>query len=69
MAATDPYTIDIYGIPHTVLLDEEEAQRRGLKPQRKVAAPENTAAVPQNKATIPAAKRPRKSEPETGTDA
>lgn len=71
-ADTDEYTIDIYGIAHTVLLNEDDAKRRGLARRRKTVVPENTAAVPENKAAAPAATKrsaTRKTEPETVPDA
>lgn len=53
---TKPYTVEIFGIPHTVLLSDEEAEKRGLtappdvKPVRKGRVPENKAATPNAKA-------------------
>lgn len=38
------------GIPLTVLLDEETAKRRGLKPLDRNAAPKTSAKTPANKA-------------------
>lgn len=37
------YEIDVAGLPHTVLLTEEDARDRGLKPVTKVAAVETKA--------------------------
>lgn len=35
------YTVTIAGLDHTMLLDEDEAERRGAKPSTKSAAPAN----------------------------
>ncbi len=48
------YTIDITGLPHTVLLDDAEAKRLGAKPVSRVevkqaSAPANKARTVQNK--------------------
>lgn len=48
------YTVDIGGVPHTVLLDEAEAERLGAKPVRIKQAPEpvnKAAQAPKNKAS------------------
>jgi hypothetical protein len=42
------YTIDIAGLPHTVLLDDAEAKRIGAKPVQRVEAKQ--APAPANKA-------------------
>ena len=44
------------GIPTTVLLSDEDAKARGLKPAAKAKAPENKKAAPANKATAAATK-------------
>lgn len=45
MTELKEYTVHIAGLPHTVQLDDAEAERRGLSPVEAKAAP-----VPQNKA-------------------
>lgn len=51
MSDTKPYTVEFFGIPHTVLLDDDEAEKRGLKkkPATKAVTPDNKSAAPANK--------------------
>ena len=60
------YTIDIAGLPHTVLLDEAEAQRIGARPVETIEPVEpvevKQAPAPANKAApAPANKKGRSS--------
>lgn len=45
------YTVEIDGIEHVFLLDEDDAEARGLKPRTKAAE------KPKNKASTPAANK------------
>lgn len=54
MAETKEYTLTIGGLPHTVLLSDEEAKRRegqivDTERKSKAKAPANKAATPENK--------------------
>ena len=45
-----PYTLHVNGVPHTVLMDPEEAEKAGLKVAEKSVSPADTSAAADNKA-------------------
>lgn len=50
MSALNEYEVEIGGLPHTILLSDEDAEARGLsKPKAKASTAENKSRKPSNK--------------------
>ncbi|MDV6267070.1 hypothetical protein [Rhodococcus globerulus] len=54
--STKPYTIEIHGIPHTVLLSDDEADKRGLTVKAESKPVATKGRQPGNKAAVVADK-------------
>lgn len=58
MADRKLYTVDIGGLPHKMLLDDEDARRYGSRAvEVKQAEPKNKSRKPANKADSPASEK------------
>lgn len=49
VAQTEEYDVEINGVKHTLLLDEDDAKRRGLIKTKQAHAPQNKQRKPDNK--------------------